>query len=126
MEDTEKTKSQQYSKKYNDIVIDIITSDKLFLDSDLTLKKLSEKCNLNAYVLTSVLNNNLNKSFYNFVNEYRIEEVKSRLLNSEYDNYTLLAIGLDCGFSSKSTFNSIFKKFTGQTPNQFKNNAQKA
>ncbi|MBV6655045.1 MAG: AraC family transcriptional regulator, partial [Mameliella sp.] len=74
-------------------------------------------------VLSAIINSCLGKNFHDFVNEYRIEEVKRRILDPAYDHWSLLGIALDCGFNSKSTFNRIFKKFTGYTPRAFKMNA---
>jgi len=50
----------------------------------------------------------------------RVEEAKTYLIDNEFANYTLVAIGLEAGFNSKSAFNSSFKKITGKTPSQFK------
>ncbi|MCB0287465.1 MAG: AraC family transcriptional regulator, partial [Calditrichaeota bacterium] len=54
-----------------------------------------------------------------FVNNFRVKEVQARMLDQENSDYTLLAIAMDAGFSSKSSFNRIFKKHTGLTPSQF-------
>jgi len=62
----------------------------------------------------------MKKNFYTFINEYRVEEVKKRLVDHQYDHLTFLAIAYECGFNSKSSFNFIFKKSTGMTPSEFK------
>ena len=56
---------------------------------------------------------------FDFVNGYRVDEVKSRLKDPKNSQYTILSIAYDSGFNSKSSFNIIFKKFTGLTPSQF-------
>ena len=58
-------------------------------------------------------------TFFDFVNSYRVDEVKARLSGPDAKNFTLLGIAYDSGFNSKSSFNSIFKKFTDLTPSQF-------
>ena len=58
-------------------------------------------------------------SFYDFVNEYRVKEASKRLLDPAYREYTILAIALDAGFHSKTSFNRMFKKVTGLTPSQY-------
>ena len=58
-------------------------------------------------------------NFYHFVNYYRVEKVKESIAENKNQNLTLLAIAYDSGFNSKTTFNTIFKKFTGQTPTQY-------
>ncbi|MDO8898280.1 MAG: helix-turn-helix domain-containing protein, partial [Bacteroidales bacterium] len=55
-----------------------------------------------------------------FVNEYRVNEVKKMLADPKYTHYSLLGIAFECGFSSKSTFNSVFKKFTRKTPSEYR------
>ena len=69
--------------------------------------------------LTEVLNTAIGKNFFQFVNAYRVEAVKAAL--SKKDNlYSIEAIGYDCGFSSKSSFFTVFKKMTGMTPLQYR------
>ena len=70
--------------------------------------------------ISQLLNQNSEKNFNDYINELRVEDAKSMLTNSEYDQYTIVSIGLESGFNSKSSFYSAFKKFTDQTPNQFK------
>ena len=81
----------------------------------------SEKINIQRHSLTEVLNMELGKNFYQFVNEYRVNAVKSMLSDGKNDLLSIEGIGYDCGFNSKSTFFAVFKSFTGITPLQFKN-----
>jgi len=92
----------------------IIKDEKLFKYPNLKLSDIAEKLNISSHQLSQLLNDNLGKSFSLFINEYRIEEAK-QLLTSD-NNYTIEAIGYDCGFNSKSTFYTTFKKITGVTP----------
>lgn len=95
-----------------------LESQKLYLDSELTLTRLSVLTGLSKHHLSEVLNRHAGKNFYEFINGYRIDFVRKRL--EEETNQTVLDIALEAGFSSKSTFNAIFKKFTGQTPTQYR------
>jgi AraC-like DNA-binding protein len=61
----------------------------------------------------------MNKNFYELINERRVEEFKLRVVAPKNRAYTLLAIALDSGFSSKSSFNRVFKQFTGISPKQY-------
>lgn len=97
-------------------------NEKPYLITDLTLKDLASALDTYPHYITQVLNTVFNQNFYDFVNNYRIEEVKERLRDSQYQNLTVLAIAYDCGFNSKSTFNRIFKQKTGFTPTQYRNN----
>jgi AraC-like DNA-binding protein len=94
-------------------------SEKPYLNPQLTLNELSKKLGVNAAVLSYVINSGFNKNFNDFVNEFRIDEVKGKLQNGAADNLTLLAVAFDCGFNSKATFNRAFKKFTGTSPKEF-------
>jgi len=92
---------------------------KLYMDSKLSLFQLASELDVSTHYLSNVLNNHLHKNFYEYVNHFRIDEVKRRIISNSNSNYTLLAIALDCGFNSKATFNRIFKNYTGYTPKQF-------
>lgn len=91
-----------------------------FLDSDLSVYTVSEKLALSRHSLTEVLNTGTGRNFYQFVNDYRIERVKQKLVDPRFRKYSIDAIGFECGFKSKSTFYEVFKKYTGLTPSQFR------
>ena len=94
-------------------------SDKPWLDAGLSLQALANKLEINPKYLSFILKNALHKNFYNFINTYRVEEVKKRMRSHTHQQYSLLGIGLSCGFNSKTTFNTAFKKITGFTPSQY-------
>lgn len=93
---------------------------KPYLNPELTLQDLSSKLNLPKHQITQLLNNYLNKNFFEYINEFRIEETKKRMLDSNYEHLTLVAIAYECGFNSKSTFNTFFKNATGLTPTEWR------
>ena len=86
----------------------------------LDLSALARRLDLPTRQLTEIVNTVFNKSFSDYVNAYRVDEVKRRLKAGDDDQLSLLALGLEAGFNSKATFNRIFKKHTGLSPNQFK------
>lgn len=92
-----------------------------YLNSELSMHILSEELNIPKHQLTEVLNTIIGKNFFQFVNEYRVEAVKQKLSDTSNNKFSIEAIGYDCGFSSKSSFFSVFKNIIGQTPSQFKN-----
>lgn len=101
-------------------LIAIFETDKPHLDPEFRLSQLAEKVQIHTNDLSQVINEGFGKNFYALVNAYRIEEVKKNLQDPQNDHLTLLAIGLQSGFNSKTTFNTVFKKMTGQTPSEFK------
>lgn len=98
-----------------------IRHKKIYLDSDLSLTTLSVQFDLSIGYLSQLINTHTEKSFNDYINELRIEASKICLTESRYNYYTIESIGLECGFKSKSNFYTAFKKFTNQTPNQYKN-----
>jgi len=102
-------------------VLQLMVEEKLYRNPALNMNMLAEKANLSNGYLSQIINQKEGKNFYDFVNTYRIEEVKSHLSDPKYAHYSILGIGLEAGFKSKSTFNAAFKKMTGQTPTAFKN-----
>ena len=89
-------------------------------DADLTLADLSQMLNTTPHKLSEVLNAQLQQTFYDFVNGYRVREVQRRIPTEEARNLTILSLALDAGFASKSTFNDVFKKHTGKTPSEYR------
>ncbi|MEO8934972.1 MAG: helix-turn-helix domain-containing protein [Xanthomarina sp.] len=94
--------------------------EKPYLDSDLTLPKLAEGLNVSTHHLSQVINEVHGKNFFNFINKYRIEEVKRKIQDPKFQNYTLLGIAYESGFNSKSAFNRAFRNITGTTPSKYR------
>ena len=93
--------------------------DKLFLNPKLTIYELSNKLKTPQRILSQAINQHFKISFRDFINEYRLEEVKSKLKNSNNSHMSILGIALDCGFNSEASFYRIFKKSTGISPKEF-------
>jgi len=105
---------------YHQGLLRLIREERLYEDVELTLESLAQRLQISAGYLSQIINEKEAKTFFEFVNFYRIEAVKEKLLDEEFRNYTIMGIALESGFKSKSTFNSVFKKFTGQTPSAYK------
>jgi AraC-like DNA-binding protein len=113
------------AKQYLARLIEIMQKEKPYLNSDLSLSDLSSMLEISTHNLSEIINTQLSKTFYDFVNYYRVEEVK-RLMNEDKKNaYSILAIAFDAGFNSKSSFNNIFKKTTGVTPSEYRKSTNK-
>jgi AraC-like DNA-binding protein len=91
-----------------------------YRDPDLTLADLAGRLGTTPHKLSEVLNAELEQSFYDFVNGYRVDDVRRRLAESESRRLNVLTLAMDAGFASKSTFNQVFKKLTGQTPSTYR------
>lgn len=103
---------------------DLMEREKLYLNEKLSGNEMAETLGISRHQLSEVLNNELETNFYNFINHYRVEACKQKMANPKFGYYTLLAVALECGFNSKTTFNTVFKKETGMTPRQFKKTLQ--
>jgi len=119
-------KKYQRSGLKNEDVADLVNKvrkymviEKPYLDRELTIYDLSNQLKISRHTLSEVINEHMGMNFYNLVNEYRISEVKERMKSDEYRQLTILAIAYDSGFNSKSSFNTIFKEKTGQTPSEY-------
>jgi AraC-like DNA-binding protein len=101
------------------ILKSLMEKDKLFLDPDLDLSIVVQRSGTPQKVLSSVLNQFTGKSFNEFVNEYRVEEVKRRLFEPSMKHLTITGIAFECGFNSQATFQRAFKQATGLTPKEY-------
>ena len=102
---------------------ELMIGDQLFKDPNLKLPQVANLLNVLPHTLSQVINDNLNKNFTGFVNEYRVAFAKERI--SGNGHLKLESIGYESGFNSKSTFYSAFKKITGKTPAQFKDDSSR-
>lgn len=96
-----------------------MNKQKPYLNGELTIHDVAHELGESEKKISIFLNNSLKKNFFVFINDYRINEAKQRLTNSNNKHLTLLAIAFDSGFNSKSTFNSLFKKYCGVTPSEY-------
>lgn len=102
-----------------DVLARYMNEDKLYLNEKCTIQFVAEKTGISVHQLSSLLNCVLNKSFNDYLNEFRVNEAKILLSNTDNKSTTIETIGLDCGFGSKSTFYRVFKKHTNQTPLEY-------
>ncbi len=93
---------------------------KPYLDPELNLLKLSEMLDTSPHRLSHIINTGFNENFFNFINKYRVDEAKTLLKDPAKNQYSVLGIGFESGFNSKTSFNQTFRKFTGQTPSDFR------
>lgn len=108
------------AERYFKDLLRIMDTEKPYLNEKLSIQDLSDILKISRHYLTQVINEKLHKNFYTFINEYRLKEVKKRMLSDKYKNYTILSIAFESGFNSKSTFNTLFKNYTGMTPSEYR------
>ena len=95
---------------------------KPYLYPELSLSTLAKDMNMSRSQLSQLINDGIGENFYDFINKHRVEEVKKLMTDPEMTNFSLLGIAFEAGFKSKSTFNLIFKRFTGLTPTEYRKN----
>ena len=99
---------------------DYVKHHEPYKEPELTLGILSERLDIPTHYLSQVINEKLGTNFLEYINRHRTEYAKSLLVDPDMSHYTIMSIAYDSGFNSKSTFYTAFKKYTGQTPSQFK------
>ncbi|MEO1652612.1 MAG: helix-turn-helix transcriptional regulator, partial [Bacteroidota bacterium] len=105
--------------EWKDNIHHLFEKDKVYINPSLTLSDVADHLNTNRNLISKAINQAFGMNFNDFVNQKRAEAVIKSLEKGEHAKNTLLAIALDCGFNSKTTFNRAFKKHTGSTPKQF-------
>jgi len=110
-------------KSYQKKISQLMEEEKPYLDPFLNIKELAKKIAIPTHHLSQVINSSFDKNFFDFINSYRIEESKKLLTKYSAQEKTILEILYDCGYNSKSVFNTAFKKHTGLTPTQYRDKA---
>lgn len=100
----------------------LMNTEKLYLDPNLTLQILASRLSVSAHNLSRLINSNTGQNYNDFVNQFRIREV-TNILSTSGNNKKISAIAFESGFNSVSVFNSSFKKFVGKTPSKFASDA---
>jgi len=123
----EKKKSQDVKLHQQSKIAEIVSrisetmqNKKLYQETELTLQMLAQVLGLPSYQVSHAINEGMNQNFYDLINTYRVEEAKRLLLDPKNRNFTILSVGFEAGFNSKTTFNTVFKRFTGLTPTEYR------
>lgn len=101
-------------------LLSLMEQDRPYLDENLTLGDLASKIDITDKRLSELLNKHLGTNFYDFVNQYRVEAFKKKIIDDSYSQFTILGLAYECGFKSKTSFNRIFKQSTGMSPSAYK------
>lgn len=108
------------ARLYKQNLVHLMDAEQPYRRTNLTLQDLSEALAISPHNLTEVINTQFGQNFYDFVNGYRVRDVQDKLADPTQAHLTMLALGLDAGFNSKSSFNAVFKKHTQMTPSQYR------
>ena len=115
--------AQQASQTYIRIQAYML-NEKPYIDPELNLPSLAKALDLSVHHLSQVINHDQNSNFYDFINRYRIDEVKQQLTDRYRAEQSILTLAFAAGFNSKATFNRIFKEQTKQTPSQYRKSSK--
>jgi AraC-like DNA-binding protein len=97
----------------------LMEKEELFLNNDLNLPAVAEKLGISIHETSFLINETTKDNFYNFINKYRVDEAKKLLASTKMDELNIVGIAFASGFSSKTTFNTTFKKMVGISPSQY-------
>jgi len=98
----------------------LMETEKLYKIEGLSVKDVAENMGVQAYLISQAINNCLGKSFFDLVNGYRVEEAKKLMMDESLNHLSMIGIGFEAGFNSKTAFNIAFKKHSGMTPSEYK------
>jgi len=107
------------TKILNNIILELEIKQ-YFSDNLASLSDLAKRIGESPHHVSQVINEKLNKSFFELLAAYRVEEAKRILLNDKKDKLTIEEISEMVGYNSKTAFNNVFKKLTGKTPSEFR------
>ncbi|MEM7110357.1 MAG: helix-turn-helix domain-containing protein [Bacteroidota bacterium] len=111
--DTHTSETQRIIKQK---IHELLYDEKVYLDPNLSIRSLASHLEISDRYASMMIKQFFNKNFREVVNELRVSAVKEMMNDTSYSNYSILSIGLEAGFNSKSTFHSVFRKYTGMSP----------
>ncbi|WP_297087378.1 helix-turn-helix domain-containing protein [uncultured Draconibacterium sp.] len=127
--DIEQTEAKKYAKsslsdekseKLWEKIQEVMKAEKLYTNPEFRLNNLADATGESLHHISQVINEKEGKSFFDFVNSYRIADAKELLISEKGQQFTILAVAFEVGFNSKNPFYNAFKKETGMTPSEFK------
>ncbi|WP_291871695.1 AraC family transcriptional regulator [Maribacter sp.] len=112
--------SKEDRLRYKNSLLEYMQDKKPHLNASINQSELAKKLNLSSHHLSEVLHYELEQNFYNFINSYRVIEAQNLLKNPKTMDSKMIAIAFDSGFKSKTSFNRVFKNYTGLTPSEYR------
>ena len=117
---TSLTNGNAYYKEFRRLLI----VEKIYRNPDVSLTSVSEVLNISATYLSQLVNKLENQSFTDSINRFRVSDAEEMLADSDFNGYTVVSLGLEAGFNSKSSFYLAFKKYCGMTPTEYRKQAR--
>ena len=117
---TNSTLTTQASRSIAKKIREYVEEEKPYLNADLRLPQLAEQLDLSTHHLSQVINKELDKNFTEFVNHYRVEEVKLMMTDPKKEHLTVMDIAYSAGFNNKTSFYKSFKEVTGYSPSAYR------
>lgn len=111
--------TESRAKQIHNQLLALMEEKKPYLNGELSAMELASQLEVSVNHLSQVINTIQKQNFFDFVNSYRVTEVIEKMKDPKNAHLTLLAIGLESGFNSKTSFNTVFKKVTGNTPSKY-------
>ena len=112
--------SEQKAEEYAGQLTYGFEVQKWYTDAELNLKTLSERSSIPAHYISRIINERFGKNFFDYVNSYRVEELKEKLLDPACNPIKIEEIAYMCGFNSKAAFHRAFKKYVGKSPTEYR------
>ncbi len=112
--------SDKNTALFVDKLENLMIEKKSYLKDDLSLHELSEQIGISRQLLSQIINDKYKKTFYEFINDFRVKEAQEIIKDDSFNNYKITAIGYEAGFRSRSTFYKFFKKNIGITPVEYR------
>lgn len=103
---------------------DYLVQNKIYKNLDVTLDSLSKELSVNRNYLSKAINRTTGKNFNTYINEYRVKEAIKMMSNEKMNLMSIDAIALEVGFGNRISFYQAFKKITGLSPSEFRNNKE--
>ncbi len=115
---------ENQKSRYQEKILSFMDHHKPYLNPELTINIFSKQLDISSHYVSQIVNETIGMTFLDFVNHYRIEEVKTKLADNNMNHFTIMTLAYESGFNSKTAFYSTFKKSMNQTPSQFRANCQ--
>ncbi len=104
---------------YRNRLLKLLEEEKVFTDPELSIRSLSSMVDLHPNKLSWLINESFETNFNSLINSYRVKEFQTKVKNGEHRHFSIIGLAYECGFNSKTVFNTYFKKETELTPKQY-------